>query len=200
MIILLDAGHGESTPGKRSPDGRLREYKYCREIADEVKNQLINQGFNVELIVNDDTDTPLAERCRIVNQYCDMYGKNNTLLVSIHCNAAGSGADWMKARGWSVFISPNASDKSKSLATCLAKSAERINLKIRRETNDRDYWVSNLYICKNTNCPAVLTENLFQDNKEDVEFLLSEEGREHIVSTHVEGIMQYIELENSDKK
>ncbi len=45
MIILLDAGHGESTPGKRSLDGRLREYKYCREIANEVKNQLINKAF-----------------------------------------------------------------------------------------------------------------------------------------------------------
>lgn len=200
MIILLDAGHGESTPGKRSPDGRLREYKYCREIANEVKNRLLNKNIETQLIVTDDTDTPLKQRCSIVNQYCEKYGKNNVILVSIHCNAAGIGADWMNARGWSVFISPNASDKSKSLATCLAKSAERINLKIRRETNDRDYWVSNLYICKNTNCPAVLTENLFQDNKEDVEFLLSEEGREHIVSTHVEGIMQYIELENSDKK
>ncbi len=194
MIILLDAGHGKLTPGKRSPDGRLREYKYCREIADEVKNQLIDKGFKVELIVNDDTDTPLAERCRIVNQYCDMYGKNNTLLVSIHCNAAGSGADWMKARGWSVFISPNASDKSKSLATCLTKSAERKNLKIRRETNDRDYWISNLYICKNTKCPTVLTENLFQDNKEDVEYLLSDEGRATIVSLHVQGILDYIKL------
>ena len=66
MIILLDAGHGESTPGKRSPDGRLREYKYCREIANEVKKQLIDKGFNVELVVTDDTDVPLMQRCRIV--------------------------------------------------------------------------------------------------------------------------------------
>nr|DAT77576.1 MAG TPA: MurNAc-LAA [Caudoviricetes sp.] len=29
-------------------------------------------------------------------------------------------------------------------------------------------------MCRDTKCPAVLTENLFQDNKEDVEFLLSE--------------------------
>lgn len=50
MIILLDAGHGESTPGKRSLDGRLREYKYCREIANEVKNQLINKAFVKKVI------------------------------------------------------------------------------------------------------------------------------------------------------
>ena len=36
MKILIDNGHGENTPGKRSPDGTFREYAYTREIADEV--------------------------------------------------------------------------------------------------------------------------------------------------------------------
>ena len=39
MKVLIDNGHGSDTPGKRSPngrlrDGRLREYAYTREIAD----------------------------------------------------------------------------------------------------------------------------------------------------------------------
>ena len=34
--VLVDNGHGVETPGKRSPDGRLREYKYAREIAASV--------------------------------------------------------------------------------------------------------------------------------------------------------------------
>lgn len=192
MIILLDAGHGESTPGKRSPDGRLREYKYCREIANKVKNQLINKGFQVELVVTDDNDVPLMERCRIVNQYCDKYGKANTVLVSIHCNAAGSGADWMNAKGWSVFISNNSSSKSKKLAECLFNAAQDEKLTLRKYSQTQVYWKQNLAICRETYCPAVLTENLFQDNKEDVEFLLSEKGRETIVRLHVNGILNYI--------
>ena len=32
MRVLVDNGHGENTPGKRSPDGRLREWSYTREI------------------------------------------------------------------------------------------------------------------------------------------------------------------------
>ena len=36
MKVLIDNGHGENTPGKRSPDGRLREWAYSREIADMV--------------------------------------------------------------------------------------------------------------------------------------------------------------------
>jgi len=38
--VLLDAGHGVNTLGKRSPDGRLREYKYCREIVEGIHNKL----------------------------------------------------------------------------------------------------------------------------------------------------------------
>lgn len=36
MKILIDNGHDVNTPGKRSPDGRFREYKYNREIAAAV--------------------------------------------------------------------------------------------------------------------------------------------------------------------
>lgn len=192
MIILLDAGHGESTPGKRSPDGRLREYKYCREIANRVREELIKKGFQVELVVTDNTDVPLMERCRIVNQYCDKYGKANTVLVSIHCNAAGSGIDWMNARGWSVFISNNSSSKSKKLAECLFNAAQDESLALRKYSQTQVYWKQNLAICRETYCPTVLTENLFQDNKEDVEFLLSEKGKEVIVRLHVNGILNYI--------
>ena len=192
MIVLLDAGHGVETPGKRSPDGRLREYKYCREIANEVRNRLLNKGIETELIVTDDTDTPLKQRCSIVNQYCEKYGKDNTVLVSIHCNAAGSGVDWMNAQGWSVFISNNSSNKSKKLAECLFNAAQQENLALRKYSQTQVYWKQNLAICRETYCPAVLTENLFQDNKEDVEFLLSEKGKETIVRLHVNGILNYI--------
>jgi N-acetylmuramoyl-L-alanine amidase len=57
---------------------------------------------------------------------------------------------------------------------------------------NQKYWTANFAMVKNTNCPAVLTENLFMDNKEDVEFLLSEAGRKKIVNLHVKGIVDYI--------
>jgi N-acetylmuramoyl-L-alanine amidase len=47
-------------------------------------------------------------------------------------------------------------------------------------------------MCRDTICPAVLTENLFQDNKEDVNFLLSEKGKQAIVDAHYNGIVKYI--------
>lgn len=51
MKILIDNGHGKETSGKRSPDGRLKEYAYTREIADRVVIELQNEGIDAMRIV-----------------------------------------------------------------------------------------------------------------------------------------------------
>mgnify|MGYP002558503316 FL=1 len=193
MKVLIDNGHGENTPGKRSPDGRLREWAYSREIADMVVAGLRKKGIDAERIVKEDTDVPLSERCRRANAIYKETGKK-AILISIHCNAVGSGVSWMDARGWSVFVSNNASANSKKLATVLCEMAESMNLQVRRPAPKQPYWEHNLAICRDTNCPAILTENFFQDNKEDVEYLLSREGKEVITQIHIDGIIKYLEL------
>ena len=68
-------------------------------------------------------------------------------------------------------------------------------MKIRKDISDGDPdKEANFYILVHVPCPAVLTENLFQDNKEDVEFLLSEKGKEAITKIHVEGIKNYLSI------
>lgn len=192
MKILIDNGHGIDTAGKCSPDGSLREYKYAREIAERIVSELKKQGFDAERVVTEENDISLSERCRRVNSVCDRVGTKNVILVSVHCNAAGNGSQWMNARGWEAWTSvgQTAADK---LADCLYKAAEETDFKIRKDTTDGDPdKEGHLYILKHTKCPAVLTENLFQDNKEDVAFLLSEKGKETIVSLHVKGIIDYL--------
>lgn len=193
MKVLIDNGHGENTPGKRSPDGRLREWAYTREIADLVVAGLRKKGIDAERIVKEDSDVPLSERCRRANNIYRDTGKK-AILVSIHCNAAGSGASWMNAQGWSVFVSNNASLNSKKLAESLAQVAECIPVPVRKPMPQQPYWEQNLAICRDTNCPAVLTENFFQDNKEDVEYLLSREGKDTVARIHIEGILKYLGL------
>lgn len=193
MKVLIDNGHGENTPGKRSPDGRLREWAYSREIADMVVVGLQQRGIDAERIVKEDSDIPLPERCRLANAIYKETGKK-TILVSIHCNAAGNGASWMNAKGWSVFVSNNASGNSKKLAECLSKTALSIGAHVRKPSPDKLYWQQNLAICRDTNCPAVLTENFFQDNEEDVEFLLSPRGKDAVARIHIEGIAKYLGL------
>ena len=193
MKVLIDNGHGENTPGKCSPDGRLREWSYTREIADKVVAGLRKLGIDAERIVKEDTDVPLSERCRRANAIYKETGKK-AILISIHCNAAGSGALWMNARGWSVFVSNNASASSKKLATSLCEVAESMKLQVRKPMPKQPYWEQNLAICRDTNCPAVLVENFFQDNEDDVDFLLSREGKDAVARIHIEGIAKYLKL------
>ena len=194
MKILIDNGHGHNTPGKRSPDGKFREYAYNREIAKRIVADLIDRGYDAELLVPEDNDISLEERVRRVNALCGAHGKSNVILVSIHVNAAGNGSKWTNATGWSVYTckGQTASDK---LAECLCEAAIKNfpGKRIRTDYSDGDSdWEENFYILRHTLCPVVLTENFFMDGL-DLEFLQSKAGKQAVVDTHVEGIIEYIE-------
>ena len=188
MKVLIDNGHGVNTPGKCSPDGRLREYAYAREIAERLEKALKECGVEAIRITPEEYDVSLSERCRRANKY----GSKGVVLVSIHCNAAGADGKWHDAHGWAAYVSKNASVNSKTLARCLIQAAKDKRLSVREYAHQAPYWTQNLAICRDTKCPAVLTENLFQDNRADVDYLLSEEGKQAIVNLHVNGIMDYI--------
>lgn len=193
MKILLDNGHGQETAGKRSPDGSFREYAWAREIARRIETELINRGYDVQRIVPEENDVPLSERSRRVNEICGRYGKENVILVSVHVNAAKDG-QWANARGWTAYTSKGETMSDK-LANCLYFAAEALPLgtKFRKDISDGDAdWEENFWILRKTSCPAVLTENLFMDNKEDLSVLNSDEGKAAIVKLHVEGITMYL--------
>lgn len=194
MKILIDNGHGSDTKGKCSPDGRLREYEWARDVAQRIVNGLKALGLDAERIVTEQNDISLSERCRRVNAHCTKYGANNVLLVSVHINAAWTGG-WHAASGWTGWVYTHASNRSKQLAQLLYAEAEKRNLQGNRCVPSSQYWVSNFYILKNTNCPAVLTENLFQDNKEEVAYLMSEQGKEEIAHLHIDGIVNFIKAQ-----
>lgn len=188
MVVLIDNGHGKDTAGKRSPDRRLREYAYAREIAKRLEKALKERRVEAIRITPEEYDVSLSERCRRANKY----GSKGVVLVSIHCNAAGDDDKWHDAHGWQAIVSPNASVNSKTFARCLIQAAKDKGLSVCEYAHQVPYWTQNLAICRDTKCPAVLTENLFQDNKADVDYLLSEEGKQAIVAVHVQGIMDYI--------
>lgn len=192
--ILIDNGHGKETPGKCSPDASLREYQHTRVIARRVVETLRSKGLDAVLLVPEEADIPLSVRASRVNAFCRELGKENVCLVSIHLNAAGCGA-WMNARGWEAWTSPGQTGGD-ILAESLYDAARRFlpsATPIRTDFSDKDSdKESRFYILTKTQCAACLTENLFQDNRLDVEYLKSEEGISAIVALHVSGIENYL--------
>ena len=191
MKILIDNGHGIQTKGKRSPDGTLLEYAYTRELARQIVAALKARVYDSELLVPEDDDISLSERVRRTNAHCQSLGKSNVILISLHLNAAGDGTKWMNATGWSCYTCKGKTESDR-LADCLYKAAEQIlkNQVIRTDyarDGDPD-WEENFYILRHTHCPAVLIENFFMDNKQDLAYLLSQEGRREIIETIIDGI------------
>lgn len=206
MIVILGTAHLGTTPGKCSPDKKFRECIFSREIVQRIKQELEANGITTFIdylplepneqmkasTYKQEQSKELSWRVNYVNSLCSKYGTSNCIYVSVHVNAAGMGTNWMNARGWLVYTSKG-NTKSDTLATCLYKEAKELLPSVRSDFSDGDPdYESNFYILAKTKCPAVLTENLFQDNKEDVKFLTSEEGKDAIVKVHVNGIINYI--------
>ena len=208
MIILIDAGHGIDTKGKQSPvlddsmdvwdvyteNGRFKEWKFTRLVARDVVDILKSYGYDARMLVTEDKDISLKQRVARVNKVCSEVGAKNVILISVHANAMGDSSKWMTGHGWEAYTTKGTT-KSDKLAECLYKRAEDNfkGMKIRKDTTDGDSdKEENFYIILHANCPAVLTENFFYDNKDDLQYMTSDMGFHRIVRTHVEGIINYV--------
>ena len=104
MIVILDNGHGYDTPGKCSPklpDGRrIYEYKTNRLIVKKIADLCYKEGIRFYILVPEQNDISLAERCKRVNAI-----NEKCFLFSIHLNASTMDGSWGKAKGISFFTS-----------------------------------------------------------------------------------------------
>lgn len=194
MMVLIDAGHGIDTPGKRSPDGSFLEYLWNRQIADLVIARLRSSGIDADLVVTETNDISLRTRAMRVNKICSEMGAANVILVSIHANAAGNGMFWTTASGWECHTSPGKT-KSDGLAECFYDSFSRAfpDKRMRMDLSDGDSdKESKFYILTKTKCPAVLLENFFYDNRMECKWLLKEETKERIADAIVDGLKRYL--------
>ena len=193
-MIILDNGHGSDTPGKRSPvweDGAyLQEWKYCRAIVQKIARDLKKAGIPYHILVPEDHDIPLRTRVQRANKIAAQHGISQTLLISVHLNAAQL---TNTASGWEVHTSPGET-KSDEYAWVFWETAKDLlgdKFPMRGDWEDgnpdRD---SSFAIIRDTACPAILTENLFMNTEKDCRFLMSEEGEQTIVDIHVKSIVK----------
>ena len=186
MKICLDAGHGISTPGKRSPDGSLLEYEFNRDVTSRIKNILECHNIEVLLTCDDDHDIDLKTRCMYANtNKCDYF-------VSIHANADKE--YWTDVNGWEIHI-VGKGGKAEQLAKSIHKhSIATLGLK------DRGVRISNFQVLRDTNMPAVLIEHGFYTNKEECAILKTEEFRQKCAEADAKGILEHLGIEYEEEK
>lgn len=188
--IHLDFGHGHNVAGKESPDGRLKEYKWARAYGKMLQEALEAEGYKTFIVVTEEREPTLSVRVQRANKFYREH-KGQHIFISIHCDAFGT--SFNAAKGMSVRVGTNSGAKSKKLAQCITKEALGAKLTGNRSVPPCMYWEQNLYVCNNTVMPAILIEHGFMTNKEDVEFLLSLEGRRQLIDVTLKGVRKYFD-------
>jgi N-acetylmuramoyl-L-alanine amidase len=194
MIILLNNGHGKDTAGKRWTFGGTTFYEWesNRETVRRVAKKLDALGIKYHIITPEDYDVPLSVRSQRVNALAMKYGKDKCLLLSVHSNASKH----HNARGVSVWTSRGLtkSDKYAEVMWNVGKSMFP-NARMLADLSDGDHdYEAGFHMVTKTICPAVLVEAFFYDNKQDFDFLMSEEGREAIANWYVESIKEFLKM------
>ena len=212
-VVVLGTAHLDHPwiPGKCSPDKVFKEAVYSRLLVNELVPILQSYNFNVlvdypglvpdnvniKAYPNDSKNQQRAElnfRVKKVNDICRVFGKDNVIYVSLHVNAFGDGSQWTPARGWEIYTSPGKT-KSDVLATSIWNAASNYlkgKAKLRADWRDGDPdKEANFMVLTKTKCPAVLVENMFMDNRNDLEFLTSDDGSHLLERIIVEGILHY---------
>ena len=205
-IPIIDAGHGGVIDGVYTT-GKRKRYKFKgtedefeilegvinRKIAKKLIKKLEENGLPYHsLNVFEDEDLPLNERVAEANR---MYAKDKSLYyLSLHSNAAspslqGKGTT---ANGIEIWTSVNETPSDQ-----LARIAKREYQKFfNGKFKFRGLKEKNLYVLKNTRCPAMLIENLFFDNYQEAKYLMSEEGQDELAEclfNVVKSILYYYE-------
>jgi N-acetylmuramoyl-L-alanine amidase len=177
MKILLDAGHGYSTPGKRSPDG-MKEYEFNRAVAYIMKTELEKyEGVTVYMAHDDSRDVPLRERTDKANRL----GVN--LYFSIHANAStGQMGAW---GGIDSFIyKTNPADARK-----IAEVVQR-NLIAATGLRNRGVKCEDFHVLRETHMTAILVEHGFMDSVTDLPLLKSDAYRVLCGQTNAKSIAE----------
>ena len=109
----------------------------------------------------------------------------------------------MTGTGWSAYTTKG-QNRSDVYADKLYDAAEEIlkpaGVRIRTDKSDRDRDIeANFTVICGAAMPAVLVENMFQDNVSDVEFLTSDDGLEMLTDVMVKGSIDFLESEYSGK-
>lgn len=180
LKLYLDPGHGGSDPGAEG--NGLLEKDLNLDIALRIREILVNNYNDVSVKMSRTTDTyrSLRKRTNEANAWkADYY-------LSIHVNAFNGAAF-----GYEDYIHNSLSDTSLTAQYRDIMHEEIIKV---NELYDRGKKKADFHVLRESNMPAMLSENGFIDNVNDAEKLKDPNWRHKVAQGHVNGLVRAFNL------
>lgn len=178
--IMLDPGHGGHDPG--AAENGLREKDLVLKIAKKTKTILEKvYGASVKLTRSTDVYIDLSQRAKLANNWGADY------FASIHINAGGG-------TGFETYRHETLASSSATAKQQLKVHEAIYSLVKGRGVKDRKCKAADYSVLRETKMPAILTESLFIDRKEDAALLKQESFLDLLAEGHAEGIAAAVGL------
>jgi N-acetylmuramoyl-L-alanine amidase len=174
MKLYLDPGHG-GTDGGASGNGLL-EKNVNLDIALRIRNTLLNSFDNVEVRMSRTSDITKSLQAR--TDEANAWGAD--YYLSIHCNSFNG-----SVRGYEDYIHSNLSDSSLT-----ARYQDILHTEITKlnQLTNRGQKKADFHVLRESNMPALLTENGFIDNVNDAYLMKQPSWLQAVAQGHVNGI------------
>lgn len=195
-LVILDAGHGINTPGKRSPlFGSPRvpvlEWQLNIAIVTALYKVLHLKGIAVEFSSTDIIDKSLKDRMATVNKIIKANNNSKILLVSIHCNAFGDGEQFTYPEGIE-FLYSTKTIQNERLARHISACFDGVYLDAPNTYKNRGLRERNgLYLLNSSSVPTVMIEAGFMTCRMELERLLNYKFQVYLADKITEGILSY---------
>lgn len=180
--IGLDAGHGNFTKGKETPNG-IKEFILNDKVCDKIT--LILKDYDCEIIRTDNNEGYKDES--LSSRLAKYKAEKVDAFVSIHHNAFGDG--WNNATGVEIYVDKKATSKDTKLAKCIYNRLVKYT-----GLKGRGIKKENFYVINQNTIPAVLVEGGFMTSQQDYKVITSEAGQNAYAKAVAEGLIEFLGL------
>lgn len=190
-VVVIDAGHGGSDPGKVGVDGSL-EKDINLQIALQLRNYLEQSDVPVIMTREEDIglyqDTDSGKKMADMKKRCEIINESGAkIAVSIHQNSYHE----EYVSGGQTFYYKD-SEKGKKLAEILQA---RFTYVLGEENRRQAKANGNYYLFLHSKCPIVIVECGFLSNWGEAALLQEETYQDRMAWTLHMGILEYLNLQ-----
>ena len=174
--VFIDPGHGGTDSG--AVGNGLQEKNLTLQISTRIRDILLDEYNNVSVLMSRTGDTfpSLAARTNQANSW------GADFFLSVHINAGGG-------TGYEDFIYPGSGAPTTTYQSIIhSEILKLVNF------SDRGKKQQDFHVLRESNMPALLTENGFIDNGTDAAKLKTASFIESLARGHVNGIVKCFNL------